>query len=67
MPRAGAADPRGVARAFLPAHDAHVVCLDAAWPAIARQPATVPRVALHPQNIAYVAYTRLDGNAEGEP
>ena len=48
---------RAALRAHLPAHDAHVVCLDADWPAIARQPATVPRVALHPQNIAYVAYT----------
>ena len=48
---------RAALRAHLPAHDAHVVCLDADWPAIARQPATAPRVALHPQNIAYVTYT----------
>ena len=33
---------RAALRAHLPAHDAHVVCLDADWPAIARQPATAP-------------------------
>src|SRR4029077_16898108 len=53
--------------AHLPAHDAssddthiddaHIVCLDADWPAIARQPTTAPAVALHPQNNAYVTYT----------
>ena len=42
---------RAALRTHLPAHDAHVVCLDADWPIIARQPTAVPRVALHPQNM----------------
>ena len=37
---------RAALRAHLPAHDAHVVCLDADWPAIARQPATAPAAGL---------------------
>ena len=37
---------RAALRAHLPAHDAHVVCLDADWPAIARQPATAPATGL---------------------
>src|SRR3954452_6379083 len=48
---------RAALRAHLPAHDAQVVCLDTDWPIIAQQPTAAPRVALHPQNIAYVAYT----------
>ena len=58
---------RTALRAQLPAHDtssdgvridaAHIVCLDADWPAIARQPTSIPAVALHPQNNAYVTYT----------
>ena len=48
---------RAALRAHLPAHDAHVVCLDADWPAIARQPATAPVTGLQPQHPAYVIYT----------
>ena len=53
---------RAALRAHLPAHDvssddAHIVCLDADWPAIAQQPTTAPVVALHSQNNAYVTYT----------
>ena len=48
---------RAALRAHLPAHDAHVVCLDADWPAIARQPATAPAAGLAPQHPAYVIYT----------
>src|SRR6201991_2423566 len=48
---------RAALRAHLPAHDAHVVCLDADWPAIARQPATAPVTDLAPQHPAYVIYT----------
>src|SRR4029077_16809282 len=48
---------RSALRAHLPAHDAHVVCLDADWPAIARQPATAPVTNLAPQHPAYVIYT----------
>ena len=48
---------RAALRAHLPAHDAHVVCLDADWPAIARQPATAPVTNLAPQHPAYVIYT----------
>ena len=48
---------RAALRAHLPAHDAHVVCLDADWPAIARQPATAPATNLAPQHPAYVIYT----------
>ena len=40
-----------------PTHDAHVVCLDADWPAIAQQPATAPATNLAPQHPAYVIYT----------
>ena len=48
---------RAALRAHLPAHDAHVVCLDADWPAIAQQPATAPATNLAPQHPAYVIYT----------
>src|SRR4029077_17694195 len=48
---------RAALRAHLPAHDAHVVCLDADWPAIARQPATAPAAGLLQQHPAYVIYT----------
>ena len=58
---------RAALRAQLPSHDAriggarsdeaHIVCLDADWPAIARQPTTPPRSGLTPQNAAYVIYT----------
>ena len=58
---------RTALRAHLPAHDsssdgvridaAHIVCLDADWPAIARQPTTAPATGLAPQHPAYVIYT----------
>src|SRR6201999_664267 len=35
----------------------HIVRLDADWPAIARQPATAPAVAIDPRHPAYVIYT----------
>ena len=38
-------------------HGAHVVRLDADWPAIAVQPTTAPTSFLHPHNTAYVIYT----------
>ena len=42
----------------LPAHDAAASsCLDADWPAIARQPATAPATDLAPHHPAYVIYT----------
>jgi amino acid adenylation domain-containing protein len=41
----------------LPAYGAWIVQLDADWPSIARQPTTVPSVALHPHSTAYVIYT----------
>ena len=31
--------------------------LDADWPDVARQPATAPKLELHPQHPAYVIYT----------
>jgi amino acid adenylation domain-containing protein len=43
--------------ARLPKHNARIVCLDADWATIARQPATVPPSGLQPQNTAYVIYT----------
>ncbi len=58
---------RTALRTHLPAHDsssdgvridaAHIVCLDADWPAIARQPTTAPATGLAPQHPAYVIYT----------
>src|SRR4051794_18297504 len=63
---------RAALRAHLPAHDvssdrtrsddmhiddAHIVCLDADWPAIAQQPTTAPATGLQPQHPAYVTYT----------
>ena len=48
---------RAALLARLPAHDARIVCLDADWAAIARQPATAPASGLQPQNTAYVIYT----------
>ena len=58
---------RAALRAQLPSHDAriggarsdgaHIVCLDADWPAIAQHPTTPPRSGLTPQNAAYVIYT----------
>ena len=48
---------RSALLARLPSHDARIVCLDADWAAIARQPATAPASGLQPQNTAYVIYT----------
>ena len=49
---------RTALRTHLPAHDAaRIVCLDADWPAIARQPTTAPVTSLQPQHPAYVIYT----------
>ena len=45
-------------------HDARLVCLDTEWPAIARNPASAPAVALEPDNTAYVIYT---SGSTGEP
>ncbi|HOR01271.1 MAG TPA: amino acid adenylation domain-containing protein [Anaerolineae bacterium] len=41
----------------LPPHGAHVIQLDAEWPAIAAEPDTVPPTAVTPGNLAYVIYT----------
>src|SRR5207248_2435243 len=43
---------------------AHVIRLDADWPAIARNPATAPANRLHPGNPAYVIYT---SGSTGQP
>jgi amino acid adenylation domain-containing protein len=40
-----------------PEHGAEVVCLDADWEAIAREPATRPAGGATPENAAYVIYT----------
>src|SRR5690349_977633 len=48
---------RAALRGHLPVHNAQVVCLDADWPAIARQPTTAPVTGLAPQHPAYVIYT----------
>ncbi|MDX6523295.1 MAG: hypothetical protein QOI17_808, partial [Gaiellales bacterium] len=48
---------RSALLARLPAHNARIVCLDADWAAIARQPATAPANNLQPQHPAYVIYT----------
>ncbi|MCL5996770.1 MAG: amino acid adenylation domain-containing protein, partial [Chloroflexi bacterium] len=42
---------------LLPAHGARVVCLDADWPAIAREPGTPLTCAVTPDDLAYVIYT----------
>src|SRR3989442_15551004 len=44
-------------RGQLPGHGARIVCLDADWRAIARQPTSAPHSRLAPQNLAYVIYT----------
>ena len=41
----------------LAAHGVCIVELDTNWPAVARQPTTVPRNDLHPYNTAYIIYT----------
>jgi len=43
--------------AQLPQHEGAVVCLDAAWAEIARQPASAPASGAGPDNLAYVIYT----------
>src|SRR3989442_7968083 len=44
-------------RGQLPGHGARIVCLNADWRAIARQPTSAPHSRLAPQNLAYVIYT----------
>ena len=41
----------------IPEHQGRVVCLDADWPIIAREPITAPASFLHPHSSAYVIYT----------
>jgi amino acid adenylation domain-containing protein/non-ribosomal peptide synthase protein (TIGR01720 family) len=41
----------------MPASGAHMVCLDADWPEIARQPESTPASAARPEHLAYVIYT----------
>ena len=41
----------------IPECNARIVCLDADWPAIARQPESAPAHGLDPGNTAYVIYT----------
>ncbi|HEX6293433.1 MAG TPA: amino acid adenylation domain-containing protein, partial [Herpetosiphonaceae bacterium] len=41
----------------LPAHDGQTLCLDTAWPQIARQPMTPPATTVTPDHLAYVLYT----------
>ncbi len=48
---------RSMLRHRLPENGARVVCLDIEWPAIARQPATAPRLEIDSDNCAYVIYT----------
>jgi hypothetical protein len=48
--------------AHLPAHDAHVVCLDADRPAIARQPATAPAASCR-----YTPHTNLNLGSTDTP
>ncbi|HEX6292480.1 MAG TPA: amino acid adenylation domain-containing protein [Herpetosiphonaceae bacterium] len=43
--------------AAMPAPATQVVCLDAAWPEIARQPETSPVVSRQPEQLAYLIYT----------
>src|SRR5262249_58556645 len=48
---------RAVAADWLPARNAHVVCLDTDAPIIAARPTTAPAVAIDPDSTAYVIYT----------
>ncbi len=41
----------------LPAHQAHIVCLDTDWKAIDREPGGKPETGAMSQNLAYVIYT----------
>ncbi len=53
-------------RGSLPVGDAHVVCLDSDWPAIAQRPSTAPDPAGDPERLAYVIYTSgSTGNPKG--
>ena len=67
---------RTALRAHLPAHDtssdgvridaAHIVCLDADWPAIARQPTSIARGrAASPKQCLCHVHLRIHRNAEG--
>ncbi|MEZ4660712.1 MAG: amino acid adenylation domain-containing protein, partial [Caldilineaceae bacterium] len=42
----------------------HRVCLDSDWPTIAQRPATSPRTAVQPSNLAYLIYT---SGSTGQP
>jgi amino acid adenylation domain-containing protein len=44
-------------QSLLPEHPATVVCMDAEWQRIERQPTTTPKVAIDPANMAYLLYT----------
>ena len=44
-------------RQQLPKSSAHLVCIDAQWEEIARQPADNPQAGVGPQNLTYVIYT----------
>jgi len=48
---------QGGLRQQLPESSAHLVCIDAQWEEIARQPAHNPQVRVGPQNLVYVIYT----------
>jgi len=53
-------------RDSLPVGNAHVVCLDTDWSAIAQRPSTPPDVAGDPEQLAYVIYTSgSTGNPKG--
>jgi amino acid adenylation domain-containing protein len=53
-------------RDSLPVGDAHVVCLDGDWTAIAQRPSTPPELASDPERLAYVIYTSgSTGNPKG--
>jgi amino acid adenylation domain-containing protein len=53
-------------RNSLPVGDAHVVCLDSDWAAIAERPSSPPELASDPERLAYVIYTSgSTGNPKG--
>lgn len=51
-------------RDMAPDHPARVVCLDADWRRIAKEPVTAPRNMASPDNLAYVIYT---SGSTGQP
>ena len=48
----------------LPSHTARVVCLDADWPAVARENAEAPGIEVGAEDVAYVIYT---SGSTGQP